>query len=162
MELDRLYRSEARDLVRTIARRTHDSEEARDVVHDVFVRLARRTGGPGLLDRPQAYLRRIARNLLTDRHRAASRHGAAPHVAADDAALPPFDPHAQLEARDMLCRVEAAMQRLPNKTREIFVAHRIEGRSCAEIAELTGMKVKGVEKHVTKALVRLDRLMARR
>lgn len=53
------------------------------------------------------------------------------------------------------------MLRLPEKTRHIFIAHRIEGLSYAEIAERTGLTVKGVEKQMSKALVALDRLIAR-
>ena len=83
------------------------------------------------------------------------------HVVADDAVMPSVDPHKHLESRDMLRRVEAAMLRLPDKTRQIFIAHRIEGLSYAEIAEQTGLSVKGVEKQMSKALVALDRLIAR-
>lgn len=160
-EIEALYRQEATGLARIIARRTNDPDQARDIVHEAFLRIARVSRQSTLLDRPQAYLRRIAANLLKDRHRADGRRSATLHVVADDAVMPPVDPHRQLESRDMLRRVEAAMLRLPDKTRQIFVAHRIEGLSYAEIAEQTGLSVKGVEKQMSKALATLDRLIAR-
>lgn len=160
-EIEALYRQEATGLARIIARRTNDPDQARDIVHEAFLRIARVSRQSTMLDRPQAYLRRIAANLLKDRHRADGRRGATLHVVADDAVMPSIDPHRQLECRDMLRRIDAAMLRLPEKTRHIFIAHRIEGLSYAEIAERTGLTVKGVEKQMSKALVALDRLIAR-
>ena len=49
--------------------------------------------------------------------------------------------------------------RLRPKTREVFMAHRMEGLTYAEIAERTGLSVKGVEKQMSKALVQLDRML---
>jgi RNA polymerase sigma-70 factor (ECF subfamily) len=70
-------------------------------------------------------------------------------------------PFAELEHRDTLRRLEAAMLRLKPKTREIFLAKRLDGMSYAEIAERTGLSVKGVEKHMSKAIAMLDRAMER-
>ena len=66
-----------------------------------------------------------------------------------------------LETRDMLRRVETAVLRLRPRTREIFMAHRIEGLSYAEIAQRTGLTVKGVEKQMSKAIATLDRMLER-
>jgi RNA polymerase sigma-70 factor (ECF subfamily) len=83
------------------------------------------------------------------------------HVPADDATLVGIDQQRLLEARDMLQRVEAAVLRLRPKTREIFMAHRVEGLSYAEIAQRTGLSVKGVEKQMSKAIAALDRMLER-
>jgi len=61
----------------------------------------------------------------------------------------------------MLQRVEAAVLRLRPRTREIFMAHRVEGLSYAEIAQRTGLSVKGVEKQMSKAIAALDRMLER-
>jgi RNA polymerase sigma-70 factor (ECF subfamily) len=80
---------------------------------------------------------------------------------AGDAWESSFDPHCQLEARDMLLRVEAAVGRLKPRTRAIFLAHRIEGLSYADIAGRMGMSVKGVEKQMSKAIASIDRMVGR-
>lgn len=41
------------------------------------------------------------------------------------------------------------------------MAHRMEGLTYTEIAERTGLSVKGVEKQMSKALVQLDRMLNR-
>lgn len=143
------------------SRRTRNTDDAHDLVQDVFFRFARLRGQGALLERPQAYLRRIASNLLKDRAKSASRQSAALHVVADEETLPGLDPHRILESRDMLRRLEAAIMRLRPRTREVFMAHRVEGLTYAEIAERTGLSVKGVEKQMSKALVQLDRMLNR-
>ena len=160
--LAELYRSESPKLVRLLSRQTRSADEARDLVQDVFFRFARMGGGwSSSLDRPQAYLRRIAANLLKDRAKAAGRHSLDLHIVADEQLLAGPDQQRLLESRDMLRRVELAMMRLRPRTREIFMAHRVDGFSYAEIAERTGLSVKGVEKQMSKALVQLDRILAR-
>lgn len=162
VSLDTLYREEAPRLLRSLTRRTADRDDARDMVHEIFCRVARLgAGGPLRLDRPQAYLGRIATNLLRDRAKQASRHTAASHFPADEGQIAGTDQQRLLESRDMLMRVEAAMLKLRPKTREIFMAHRIDGLSYAEIAERTGLSVKGVEKQMSKAIAQIDRMLDR-
>jgi RNA polymerase sigma-70 factor (ECF subfamily) len=159
--LAELYRRESPKLVRILSRRT-SSDDAQDLVQDVFVRFAGMRGGwSSSLERPQAYLRRIATNLLKDRARRDFRQSAALHVPADEEALPGHDQDQLLESRDMLRRLEAAMMRLRPRTREIFIARRIDGLSYAEIAERTGLSVKGVETQMSRALAQLDRILNR-
>jgi RNA polymerase sigma factor (sigma-70 family) len=160
--LDTLYRQESPRLLRSLTRRTASREDAHDLLHEIFCRMARlREAGSLRLDRPKAYLSRIATNLLRDRAKQASRHMAASHVVADEGKLAGLDQQRLLESRDMLTRVEAAMLKLRPKTREIFMAHRIEGLSYAEIAERTGLSIKGVEKQMSKAIAQLDRMLDR-
>jgi RNA polymerase sigma-70 factor (ECF subfamily) len=103
----------------------------------------------------------MATNLLRDRAKRAARQMSDSHVPADEGKLAGPDQQHLLETRDMLTRVEAAMLKLPSRTREIFMAHRIDGLSYSEIAERTGLSVKGVEKQMSKAIAKLDRLMDR-
>lgn len=156
-----LYRRESPGLVRMVSRQTRNKDDAQDLVHDVFMRLARLGDLGPSLERPRAYLRRIASNLLKDRARSAARNSASLHVIADEETLAAIDPHRLLESRDMLRRLEAAIMRLRPKTREIFMAHRMEGLTYAQIAVRTGLSIKAVEKQMSKALVQLDRMLSR-
>jgi RNA polymerase sigma-70 factor (ECF subfamily) len=159
--LETLYRGQAQRLLRFFARRA-GQDEARDLVHEAFSRLAHAGGGAARIERPEAYLSRIAGNLLRDRAKTAARRSTALHIPAQDVALLAPDQQAALEARDMLNRLEAVMLRLRPRTREIFMAHRIDGYSYAEIAARTGLSTKGVEKHMSRAIAEIDRALGPR
>lgn len=160
--IDQLYSSERPKLLRFLVRRM-SNDNARDVVQQVFARFIgldeRRRAA---IDNPQAYLRRAAANLVIDEAKVANRHADAAHLDIDELAVPGPDQIAALEARDMLHRLEAAMMRLKPRTREIFLAHRIDGYSYSEIAALTGLSVKGVEKHMSRAIAFVDRVLSAR
>jgi RNA polymerase sigma-70 factor (ECF subfamily) len=159
-ELQDLYRQHSGGLIRRLARRTGCDETARDLAHEAFLRfVSLRSAGSGI-GHPEAYLRRISTNLVRDWARWPSRRQVLPPGFAD-LAPSQLDGVAVLEARDTLRRLELAMSRLKPKTRQIFLAHRLDGLSYAEIAEITGLSVKGVEKQMSKAIAKIDRLLDR-
>jgi RNA polymerase sigma-70 factor (ECF subfamily) len=161
VRVQQLYREHSSSLVRQLTRKTGCRELARDLANETFVRLLRLA--PGNLDQieqPEAFLRRVSTNLLRDWGRAkALRERSLPslELVSDDQ----LDQVALLESRDTLRRLEHAVSRMKPKTREIFLAHRIHGFTYQEIAERTGLSVKGVEKQMSKAIANIDRLLDR-
>lgn len=159
--IDTLYRAHRPVLLR-LARRLASPDRAQDIVQRLFVRIAGR--GPHHLAEmraPDAYLRQATFNLLRDDARAASRRSAHLHLCDMAVDLYATDQIAALEARDMLNRLEAVLLRLQPRTREIFLAHRLDGYSYAEIAARTGLSVKTVEKHMSRAIAYLGRHVER-
>ena len=152
-----LYRQERPSLLRFLSRWTgHDKAE--DIIQQVFSRIAGRLDHDGrAIQAPGAYLRQAARNVLRDEARAAERRCEHQHVPIEDLSLSSGDPVAALEARDRLVRIEEAVLRLKPLTREIFLACRLDGYSYAEIAERTGLSVRGVEKQMSRAIRQLGR-----
>jgi RNA polymerase sigma-70 factor (ECF subfamily) len=51
--------------------------------------------------------------------------------------------------------IESTLNRLPEKTRRIFLLNRYQGLSYKDIAEQMGLSVKTIEFHISKALSRL-------
>ncbi len=155
-EIERIYRDHGPALLRFLAR-TASPETAQDLCQQVFSRLAGRVSSDTIV-KPLAYLKRAGRNLIADGRAQASRMVPQFELATtlDEPAAP--DHLAALEARDMLRRIEVALTRLKPRTREIFLAHRLDGYSYAEIAARTGLSVKAVEKHMSRAIAHLDRL----
>jgi RNA polymerase sigma-70 factor (ECF subfamily) len=160
-DLTALYRSQRPSLLRFFNRRTADPQEAQDLVQEAFVRMIGVAGGPELR-KPEAYLTRIAQNLLRDRAKTRFRRSASTHIPADDAILAGTDQNRLLETRDLLDRLDHAMLELAPDTREIFMAHRLEGLTYAEIAERTGLTIKQVEKAISRSLLELDRALGPR
>ncbi|MDR7157118.1 RNA polymerase sigma-70 factor (ECF subfamily) [Sphingobium xenophagum] len=155
--LGALYRAERPALLRFLARRTAD-DRAEDIVQQVFARMAGQTHDQSAaIASPGAYLRQAARNLVRDDARAAERTSLHLHMSIEDAPVADVDPIAALEARDRLARIEAAVLRLKPLTRQIFLACRLDGYSYAEIAEQTGLSIRGVEKQMSRAIKQLGR-----
>ncbi|MGK6321380.1 RNA polymerase sigma factor [Sphingomonas sp. DT-204] len=162
VSLDALYRSQAGRLLRLFVRRA-GPQDAADLVQETFIRFASARADRDVHPAsPERYLSRIAGNLLRDKAKSAPERAANFAMSHEDAGLMAPDQIETLEARDMLNRVEAAMLRLKPMTREIFIAAKFHGLSLAEIAEQTGLTVKGVEKHMTKAYAQLHRLLGQR
>jgi RNA polymerase sigma factor (sigma-70 family) len=161
LALDELYRAHGPRLLRFFARRA-DRQDATDLVHESFVRFASSEAcRERTVECPEAYLNQIATNLLRDRAKSALHRSLASHVPADAVPLAATDLVAALEARDRLNRLQNALMRLKPKTREIFLSHRLDGLSYKQIAERSGLSVKGVEWHMTKAIDHLDRALRR-
>ena len=155
-----LYREHSASLVRQLARQTGCGETARELAQDTFLRFLRLSPTRvGAVEQPEAYLRRISTNLVRDWGRGRARQLASdtPPFARDDH----VDQVAVLESRDTLRRLEFAIAKLKPKTRKIFLAHRLDGLSYSEIAQVTGLSVKGVEKQMSKAIAKIDRLLDR-
>jgi len=155
--LESLYREERPSLLRFLSRWT-GRDKAEDIVQQVFSRMAGKPNDEtGPIVAPKAYLRKAAHNVLHDEARTASRSCAHQHIPIEDLSLSGGDPVAALEARDRLARIEQAVLRLKPLTREIFLACRLDGYSYAEIAERTGLSVRGVEKQMSRAIKQLGR-----
>jgi RNA polymerase sigma-70 factor (ECF subfamily) len=63
------------------------------------------------------------------------------------------------EDPEMLHRFEEALANLPPVQREIFLAHRLDDMSYAEIACRTGLSVEQVERQMARAIYRLCKQM---
>ncbi|MEO0030478.1 MAG: hypothetical protein RIS94_236 [Pseudomonadota bacterium] len=154
--LDEMYRAQRPTLLRRLARRA-GLDHAEDVVHQVFVRLAGRGSAVAEIETPSSFLAEAARNAERDNARAARRRHDEQHVPFEEADHVGSDPVACLEARDRLVRIERALDRLKPLTRNVFLARRLDGYSYAEIAEQTGLSVRGVEKQMSRAIQQLAR-----
>lgn len=155
--IEALYRSTRPSLLQRLVRRT-GLDVAEDLIQQVFLRLSHRENLDTIASLP-GYLRVATDNALKDRYRQQARCEAQFHEPFDDT-HPGHDPFAQLEARDRLVRIEQALGRLKPLTRDIFLARRLDGYSYAEIAEQTGLGVRGVEKQMSRALKQLARHLA--
>jgi RNA polymerase sigma-70 factor (ECF subfamily) len=154
--LECLYR-EHRDRLLRFAVRYTQADRAADVVQQLFLRLASRgRNRPLEAGSPSAYLRQATINLIRNEYQQGVRRSAHLHENTAEE-IEAGDTLAALEARDTLVRLEAIMARLSPRTREIFLAHRLDGYSYGEIAARTGLSVKTIEKHMSKAIAHVSK-----
>jgi RNA polymerase sigma-70 factor (ECF subfamily) len=84
---------------------------------------------------------------MTARSKRALERALAPYDNSADVAVDPV----------MLAKVEHAMQRVPRRQREIFLAIRFDNMGYPEIAERTGLTVAQIERLFAEALVNFMR-----
>lgn len=137
-----------------LMRRGRSEEDADDFVQEAWVRLVCYENSQQV-ERPEAFLMRTALNLSVDAHRARVNHG--DQVVLDEILLVDTAPgtEAIVLARERLARLNECVSRLNPKTREILLAHRVDGRTYQDIARDLGLSVSTVEKHVAKATLQL-------
>lgn len=150
------FRKERENLLRYLVRRA-GRDVAPDLVQEVFARAAGSQHASRLIN-PAAFVRRIARNLLIDRARHEERHNVVffPLDEQRDLASEPQQSW-DLEAADLRRLYEEAVDSLPEKTRRVFLMHRVDELSYREIHECLGISVATVEYHMINALAHIGR-----
>lgn len=152
------YMQKRANLLRFFALRTSSSNEAEDIVQEIYVRIA--SLDDASVENPVGYLYKLGTNVMLDRVRARERA-----TARDDAYYRTFQtgssmepesdapsPEAAWESRARLERVLAVVERMPPRRKQVFVMHKIDGLSYAEIAEALRISRSAVEKLMMAAL----------
>ena len=150
------FRTSYRDLLRYLAHRTSSADEARDLAHDTWLRLAELAEQGALPEVPEgsearAYLFAMARNLSTDRQRrdgVALRHAAA--FPARERASP--DATEALMYRQAISAIEAALGGLPERARQVFLRHRVQGEDQSALAAEYGVTRNMIERDMMRAM----------
>lgn len=128
-------------------------DDAEDVLHDVWQRIANASEGP--IAEPLSYLFRATENAMRDRHRAAHARASRETNWAESGHAPEPPPGGErvLIARERLAQVNAALAALPPAPRveTIFRRFRLDGLGQAEIARDLGVSLSTVEKDLQKA-----------
>lgn len=156
VDIAELFREHNAALLRFAAAKLGSEQEARDVAQEAYVRLLQ-------LDRPEtisylrAFLFKIASNLAMDRLRARRRMPPAATVIDEDLVAFDLSPERQCAGQEMVVILRQALLELPAKCRDIFVLHRMEGLSRAEIAVRMGLGERMVRLYMARALEHVRR-----
>ncbi len=135
--LEPIYREHSRALLRTAYRITGSASDAEDVLHTVFLRLARREEAPDLSRGALPYLRRAAVNAALDV--LASRRDGAPDLDDVAATVPDASnesPERRQHGRELTARLRAALARIGGRGAEMFALRYFEEIDNHDIARL--------------------------
>ncbi len=141
-------RSRLRNFIR---KRVPDPSDAEDILQEVFYELVEANRLLMPIEHVTGWLFRVARNRITDLFRKKK-----PETFSDRAVegeegewleiedlLPSPDagPEALYVRNVLLDALELALDELPDKQREVFIAHELEGRSFKELSEESGVSM---------------------
>lgn len=125
-----------------------NEDDAREVVHQVFIKLWERRTEIDLSTSLKPYLftavNNRSLNVIRDRKKFSSDE--VPERVAN------WDVSAELESLELEERIRGAIASLPERCRVIFELNRFEGLSYGDIAKEMGISVKTVENQMSKAL----------
>ncbi|HHG83276.1 MAG TPA: sigma-70 family RNA polymerase sigma factor [Bacteroidetes bacterium] len=141
-------RKEGGRLFNFIRRRVADSDDAEDILQDVYSQLVESYRGLETIERVSAWLFRVARNKITDLYRKKKPERLKQRSGSDNGdeiimledVLPDLSGNPEeIYLREALWEaIEAAVAELPEPQREVFIWHEIEGMSFRALAEFTG------------------------
>ncbi|MBI3280815.1 MAG: sigma-70 family RNA polymerase sigma factor [Acidobacteria bacterium] len=142
-----------------------DRDEANTAAQDVFLKAYRavQRGQTDSLEEPAKWLTRVTVNVCLDRlrsrrwqfwrrWRAHAQEADAVYRSAASAAPSPED---YLFAAQIRERLDAALARLTDRQRAVFVLKHYEDRSLEEIAHALGLEIGSVKSHMARALAKL-------
>lgn len=164
LALNRLMGRHAEPLFHYLIRLLKNETEAGDLAQDAFVRVYQHRASFKQRSKFSTWLYAIATNLARDRFRWRERH---PNVSldagdSDNEPSPARDlpdqkpaPDASLLAGERAAAVSEAVGALPEDLRTALVLYEYEGRSYAEIAEITDGTPKAVEMRLYHARQKL-------
>lgn len=127
-----------------------DKETAEDMVQDVFTQLWGSRNNISIKKNIQHYLFSSTRYACLAHFR---KKELDEKVLPDPAGEPqwPEDPEKEMEDIRLKLKIRNAIDQLPEKTRELFLLHKIEGLSYKEISSFKGISVKTTEKQISRA-----------
>jgi transmembrane sensor len=148
-------------LVRYLARRTGSIDDARDLAHDTWLRLATSQPPADGVRHAPAYLFGAAHNLAIDHQRRNQHRAELVDAAALLVPTQTADIADQLAHRQALHAVERALQALPERTRSVFLAHRLDGTGHDALAAQFGVSRSAIERDVQRAHAQVQLAMER-
>ena len=137
---ERLYRAHVGDIYRYALAVTGNQADAEDVAQTTFMNAYRAFERGERPVKPANWLITIAHNVCRQRYRQSSRRPTEVFFNEDvaEAIVPSDDAPTAAD-------IQRALGHLPLSQREALVMRELEGRSCADIAELLGLSVSAVE-----------------
>lgn len=124
-----------------------NADSAQDAVQDLIMKLWEKRNALDEVENIQAFTMRAMRNLCLDAIR--QNH--------DEQNLPPevefveLNPHQQTEQKDMVMRIRAIIDTLPELQRTIIQMRDVEGMELSEIAFITSLTENAVSVNLSRA-----------
>ncbi|WP_422090270.1 RNA polymerase sigma factor [Tenacibaculum ovolyticum] len=133
-------------------------QQAEDIVQDAYVKIWKKCAEV-IYETARAFLYTLCNNALRNEFahkKVVLRHEAIPRSNKDIES-----PDYILETEEFKSKLENAIANLSSKEREVFLLSRIDKKTYKEIAEITNITVKAVERRMSNAFINLRKTLGK-
>ncbi|TPN86963.1 RNA polymerase sigma factor [Aquimarina algicola] len=149
---EQLYRDHAEKIYFYLYYKFGDSEKARDIVQDSFAKLWINCSKI-VIKAAKSFLYKVANNSSINELR--QQKSFLKYQNTNQKTITNESPEYQMEEKEFMERLNIAIGNLKSRQREVFLMSRMEKKTYKEIAEISGITVKAVEKRMQLALLNL-------
>ncbi|MDR2919244.1 MAG: RNA polymerase sigma-70 factor [Tannerella sp.] len=146
-------------LCRYVYRLLPDKEETEDIVQELFMNLWNHRNKIEITVNVSGYLYKMARNLTLNHIRNTKKHQELSEYHEHIAAYTEED---QFESDEFRIALYDCIDRLPPRSREVLLLHRIEGLKQKEIAEKLSIAIKTIKNQIWSSLQSLKACLERK
>lgn len=147
-----LFTAHRARLEAVVTRRSGDRGAAPDLVQEAFARVLK-SGSAGSAEADTRILYAVARNAAIDHRLTQTRRARAlDAMVPEQLSAPAPGAEQDLAGRDALRALDAALDELGDRSKEIFILCRVQGVPQAEAARRLGISLSAVEKHLVRTL----------
>ena len=156
--LCQIYKRYKKDLYGFAISLLNDTHAAEDVVHDVFVSFAQKSGSYVLKGTLKNYLLASVANRARDLHRLKSRKDVALEPAVHSASMPrtEYSPEQYAIVTEEYIILQQTLSKIPYQQREVILLHLHHDMTFQEIASAQGISINTVQSRYRYGLEKLD------
>ncbi|MEO9745881.1 sigma-70 family RNA polymerase sigma factor [Parasphingorhabdus sp.] len=154
--LSQVFEDNRSALLRFLTARTRDPSQAEDLLQDVWIKIDTHTQS-GPIDNPLGYLFKMCENVVRDAKRSEVRKLARETLWSESQSDifaqrgDQLTPEKIALERDQLKHALLELEKLPDRTRQIFIDFRLNEITQKEIAANLDISISAVEKHLQRA-----------
>ncbi len=155
---EKIFRTHYEAVTRFVYYKCGDLQQAEDIVQNVFVKLWKLCSTV-TFSKVKAYLYRAANNAFINEKE--HEKIVLKHLKQANNSIDHESPEYLMELNQFHEKLKNAIASLPQKEREVYLLSRVEKKTYAEIAEITGIGVKAVERRMSRALLGLRGILGK-
>lgn len=148
---ERIFNDHSQTLRNYIYYKCGDSQQAEDIVQEAYIKLWNNCAKV-IFEKAKSFLYTVANNHFLNEvahKKVVLEYQKKSTTSNSTNETPQFI----LEEEEFHTKLKKAIADLPEKQREVFLLSRIDKKKYSEIADITGVSVKAIEKRMSKALV---------
>lgn len=142
-----------KELVGYFSKTLNDTEAAKDVVQETYLRISAMGERADAVLEPRAFLYQTAKRIIIDEWRKNKHFTSVALHEAEHVSHEHEEPLEHLLSSNRMKTLHQTINALPPRAQEAFKLHKFDGYSHKEIAEMMGISKNAVEKHIIRALL---------